>query len=253
MSTEVTANRYLTNDDYYAALSGVAAGLTGGGNGKAFMKFDGNDGEFSFGSENTELLPGTQLILNPKSFKMGWVIWKNKGDGNKVVYEVMHDPVLQGPPPNQNALPDHGPYLKGEGPSEQYTVEFALTEAPFTEMVLQGNNNSKRRALSALMKDFGGSFRLHPDKMPIVEIDAREFSITVDGRKAVKFAPNFKIVNWVDEAELIAMKEGTPEDYEATEVATEQQALPAPAESKAAPTGVAGTTAAAKPRARGRF
>lgn len=219
----------LSNDDYFAALAGEAEGLKGGGDGKAFLKFSGNDGRFSYGADDVELAAGTQLVMNPRSAKKGWVIWV----ASEVVYEKMVD-FIDPHGPTKASLPDHGPYGEDDGPVEQYTMDFATLEEPFVEMIFQANNVSKRRAFAALLKEFGKLFRLHPGCYPIVEIDSNEFEAKGDDgkRKYKKYAPVFKIVDWIAEAELNAMAEGNPEDYEQDgeqqEAAQEVEQTPAP-------------------------
>lgn len=239
MGNEVTSKQYLNNDDYYAAIAGEAATMTGGGGGKAFLKFNGDDGEYSYGADDTELSLQSQLVMNPGSFKRGYAIWKD----SKVVHESMLS-VLEGLPPSIQSLPDFGPYKKSEGPTEQQTIEFATTEEPFIEMIFQANNVSKRRAMAALMKDWGGQYKLNKGKWPIVEIDEREFDIEVDGRKVKKHAPAFKIVAWVTEEDLASMKGENPADYE-EETAPQPVEQPKPAAIEAKPD--------KKTRARGRF
>lgn len=252
MSNDLTTQKYLTNEDYFAAVAGEAETLKGGGSGKAFMKFSGDTGDYNYGSDDTELAIGTQLVLNPRSYKRGWVIWVD----SKVVYEIMHS-LEQGAPPVEAALPANwGAYAKGEGPVEQQTIEFATTDEPFVEMIFQANNVSKRRALAALLKEFGVSYKLHPDpdqpksfKYPVVEIEAREFETKGEGRKVKKWAPAFKIIAWISEAEMIAMKgEGTPEDYQ-----PEADETPAVENKPAARPAAVATKAAEPAKKRGRF
>lgn len=214
MSNEVAnraASNIATQDDIYALVANEARGLKGGGDGKAFMKFSGNDGRYSYGAEDEPLALGDQLVMNPATFSRGWLIWI---DG-QVEFETMVG-VHEGPQPEKTSLPDHSPYKKGDGPVEQYTIEFATTVEPFTEMVFQANNVSKKRALAALLKEFGNEYKLHPGELPVVEIDNNEFDAKMEPgskRTVKKFAPKFKIVSWIGEAEMAAMREGTPEDY----------------------------------------
>ncbi|AXQ68314.1 nucleotidyltransferase [Caulobacter phage CcrBL10] len=215
MGNEVTTRSsggYLTsNDDFYAMIATEANNLKGGGDGKAFMKFDGNDGSYSYGAEDEPLKTGTRMAANLRSYKRGWVIWV---DG-KVVYEEMVA-LADGPQPTKGSLPDHGPYGEEDGPVEQYTIDFRLIDEPYVEMVFQANNVSKRRALAAFLKDFGNSFRNHPGELPIIELDSNEFEgKTKGGRKVTKYAPKFKIVDWMAEKDLASLVEGSQEDYEA--------------------------------------
>lgn len=231
MSRELatTGNRAVATDDYFEQLAAIAGGLKGGGGGKAFMKFDGNTGEYSYGADDEALEIGAELAVNMRSAEWGWVIWV---DGDVLHEEMVPMTTRQ---PAKHNLPDHGPYGEDDGPSEQYTIDMKMLDEPGVEMVFQANNNSKRRAMAALMKDFAASFRMHPGEVPIIELGEREFETTTKGkgkgRKIIKHAPSFKIVAWISEEELLAMSEGAPEDYpDDDKPAGKQRALPAPVE-----------------------
>lgn len=224
-------NHLAAANDYFEQLASVAAGLKGGGDGKAFMKFDGNDGDYSYGADDEPLKIGEQMAVNMRSAEWGWVIWV---DG-QVVHEEMV-PMTSRQPLKHN-LPDHGPYGEDDGPSEQYTIDMRMVEEPNIEMQFQGNNNSKRRALAALMKDFANQFRMHPGEVPIIELDERPFETTTKGkgkgRKITKHAPVFKIVDWMLESELLAMSQGDPEDYPEDDRDDPRDRDPAPARGSA--------------------
>lgn len=213
MSTEVTQTRtgfLKTNEDMFAALGDLADSIKGGG-GKPFMKFNGNEGTYSYGADDEELPLQTQLGMNPMSFRQGWVVWK----GGEVVEEKMVG--LGDAMPAKGSLQDNGPYDgEGDGPQEQFTIEFATIEEPFVQMTFQANNTSKRRAMGTLLKEFKANFRLNPGKFPVIEIDAKEFEAKIKNskRKVKKFAPSFKIVGWITEEEMNALSEGSPSDYE---------------------------------------
>lgn len=209
--TNTSGNYLSSNDDFYAALAAEAQTLKGGGDGKAFLKFNGNDGEFTYGADDEELPLKSRLAVNMKSYQRGWVIWV---DG-EVIHEEMA--LFPAPAPTKAGLPDKGPYGEDDGPVEQYTIDFKMLDDPHVEMVFQANNSSKRRAMAALLKDFANGFKLHPGCVPVIEIDEREFETKTKGgkgRKITKHAPVFKIVDWMPETELAAMSEGAPEDYE---------------------------------------
>lgn len=216
MSNDLTTTRGnlpATNEDFFAMLEPEAASMKGGEGGKAFMKFSGMDGTYSYGADEVALEPGTQLIMNWKSYKRGWVIWV----GGKVEHEEMVS-FYEGAQPAKSNLPDLGPYAKGDGPVEQLTVEFATVEEPFVTMVFQANNKSKVRALGELMKSFIRDYKLHKDMHPVIEIDEYEFPAKSDtGRKVTMHAPKFKIVNWITDEQLAELSDGSPADYEQPE------------------------------------
>lgn len=206
----------LSADDYYAALAAEAEGYRGGGDGVNFLKFNGNDGLYSYGADDISLEIGTQAAVNPRSLKRGFICWI---DG-KPKEEIMMS-LEEGPPPPKHSLTDHGPYRKGEGWVEQKTIEFKTIEGDILNLLFQANNKSKMNALEALMKDFGRNFRNNPGCLPVIEFGSTSFETQERdeegkpyGRKIKKYAPSFKILGWLAETELDAIVQGAPEDYD---------------------------------------
>jgi len=232
MANEVTTRQgtdlAVNNDEFYARLTGEFETLKGGNDGKAYMKFNGNTGDFSYGSEGVELPVGTHLVMNPLSAERGWVIWV----GGQVAFQDMKG-MGTGLSITKAQLPDFGPYSSEDGPTEQYTVDFKTLEEPLVEMVFQANNGSKRNALAALLKDYGKTYKMHKGFLPVIQIDEKEFEGKGEGgRKFTKHAPMFKIVDWISQEELATMSEGAPSDYEQApveEAQPEAEAAPAPA------------------------
>jgi hypothetical protein len=204
----------LSTDDYYAALAAEAASYRGGGGGPLFLKFNGNDGNYSYGSDDTDLPLGTQVAMNPRSLKRGWICWK---DGQ--VQEEIMMALEEGLPPAKHLLPDYGPYGKDDGWSEQKTIEFTRLDGSATVLLFQANNKSKMNALEAIMKDFARQYKANPGCVPIVELDENEFETQPKnedgskGRKVRKHAPKFSIVEWMSDEELMTLTEGAQEDY----------------------------------------
>lgn len=224
MGNELTpqANSYITNtEDYFALVAAEADNFREGG-GLMYLKFDGNTGEYSYGSDKTELKLGSLLALNIKSYRRGWICW-NDGE---VVDEIMV-PLHEGTPPAKTSLTNHGPYVEpNDGWSEQYTIEMRMVEEPYINLLFQANNTSKRIAFQNMMKDFSKGFRLNEGCAPVIEIDEREFEgkAKEGKRKYKKHAPIFKIVDWKSLEELAALAEGSPDDYEPEENAREEPA-----------------------------
>jgi hypothetical protein len=79
------------------AARGVADG--------AYLKFNGNLGDITFGSDDTELPVGSRIVVDMSSFALGWTCWAE----SQVVEEILV-PVVDGKPPLEHELTDHGPY-----------------------------------------------------------------------------------------------------------------------------------------------
>lgn len=217
-----------STDDYYAALAAEAQSYRGGGGGSAFLKFNGNDGYYTYGADDTDLEVGTQAAMDPRTLKRGWICWK---DG-KVQEEIMMT-LEEGVPPQKHALPDYGPYGQDDGWSEQKTIEFVPIEGDAPSLLFQANNRSKMNALEAVMKDFARQFKNNPGMVPVIELGANEFEAKPrdGGRKVKKHAPKFVIKGWISQDEFASYKEGegsNADDYAADEGVSQQAALPAP-------------------------
>lgn len=203
-----------STDDYYAALAAEAEGYRGGGGGALFLKFNGNDGYYSYGADDTDLPLQSQVAMNPRTLKRGWICWL----GGQVKEEIMMS-LEEGLPPAKHLLPDYGPYGKDDGWSEQKTIEFKTIDGDGLTLLFQANNKSKMNALEALMKDFARQYKANPGMVPVVELDENEFETQPKnedgskGRKVRKHAPKFKLVGWMSEEELLSLSEGAEGDY----------------------------------------
>jgi len=215
MANDLVTKNYLSMDDIFAAVAADTSTMRDSG-GLMFMKFDGNTGEFSYGSDGTELAEGALFAINIPSYKKGYICWVE----GKVVEEIMVA-VAEGGPPRKQDLPDHGPYDDDSGWSEQYSIEMRMMDDPHLNMLFPANNKSKRIAFENMMKAFARDFRKYPGCAPIIEISSTEFEAKAPNgkKKYKKHAPVFKIVDWVELDELAALVEGTPEDYDAKEEA----------------------------------
>lgn len=218
MSTALTtiqgsSTALATDDSFYDSLADEVGNMPGGGNGKAFLKFDGNSGDYSYGSKNEELELGSKVVFVVDSYARGYVCWV---DG-KVKDEKMREAASGLPRLTERELPDHGPYEDDDdGWSEQHTIDLVMMDDPYTTMIFQANNRSKMNALGSFFKDWKNNYKKHPGCLPVVEMDETEFEAkTGKGNRTVtKHAPVFTIVDWVSKEDLIKMLEGAAEDYD---------------------------------------
>ena len=206
-SSNALANFSAGGDPFSAAAQDMGA------SDGTFLKFSGKTGEWTYGKDEDELPPGTRLAVNMMEFKRGFICW-NDGE----VDEEIMIKVVDGSPPWEHQLNDHGPYKTYEdGTKDGWSAQAAV---PFTsgdgEMFLyKTSSKSGTRALAGLLKDFGKQFRNHPSQVPLVEIDANEFTPKNAKKGSKAYAPTFKIVDWVDAAALeVAETDGPAEDVE---------------------------------------
>jgi len=205
MTTEIDTTGGTALASYASAANRFAqvAGNMGASEG-AFMKFDGNSGTFSFGTDQEELEHGTHLAANIAEVSRGHICWV---DG-EVKEEVMGS-ILAGDPPNQGSLHDYGPYQTypdgtKDGWSEQVVLTFRNPEDG-EKYTFKTTSKSGLRAVANLIRDYGKLFKTHPNDTPVVELGANSFVPKNNKKVGKKYAPDFKITAWLTPAEIEKM------------------------------------------------
>jgi hypothetical protein len=169
----------------------------------AFLKFSGNTGEFSYKGQPIE--HGTVFAFNMMEMRKGWICWKDgKAQEQHMVRVMSSDRVM-----DQCDLTDHGPYKEGEGWQEQIGVPVRDLEGG-DQLELNVSSKGGRNALIRLASDYGTKVRMNIDeegnpKIPLVEVSAQSFVSKLAAGK--KWAPIFKIVDWMPAAELALLSE----------------------------------------------
>lgn len=190
----------------------------GGNAGAAFLKYNGNDGGYTFGSDAEELVTGSKVAIVAESFGRGWICWKG-GD----VQEEIIVPILTGLPPKKDELTDHGPYAKGDGWIEQVVVRMKDLDTGI-DLLYKPVSKGGKGALGRLMTSYGKQRKMNMDDngnflVPIAEIGERSF--TPKDIKTKKWAPSFEIVEWMSADELTDLFAGTQGDDEVEEEVAE--------------------------------
>jgi len=156
----------------------------------SYLKFNGNTGDYIFGADDDELEHGERVVVDMEQAARGWICWK---DGE--VQEEINVLVIDGKPPTENQLTDHGPYEEdGDGWSEQIRLIFMMNDG--TVLDYKASSKSGKRAFSGLLRDFAKQYKSHPGQLAVVEIDATSF-MPKDKKIGKKYAPRFKIVDWI--------------------------------------------------------
>lgn len=179
-----------------------AAESMGASSGALVLRFDGNTGAFSYGKDREAIDKGTRMAVNPNEFRLGWICWS---DGK--VLEQRMTRIVDGKPPARSELTDHGiEEVDGDGWREQASATFRDIESG-DEFRLDISSKGGRIALGNLVRDYGKAFSAHPGELAIVELGNVSFDAKdpKTGKKVGrKHAPAFKIVAWMNEAELVA-------------------------------------------------
>jgi hypothetical protein len=230
----------------------------------AYLKFNGNTGEFTYGADDVALEYGSQVVADLFNVSFGWICWK---DGDPVEETLVK--ILDGKPPLEHNLTDHGPYdseddgwreatalpmillTNGDGPDADAEAGLKLN--------FKGSSGSAVRGVRKLSGAFGKLFREHQNEFPVIELSAEQFAAK-EKKYGKKYAPIFTIKGWISEDELagivgdVAGGDYEPEEpaaapapaarrlaapapvepEEVEEIAAEEDAAPAPAPRRAA-------------------
>jgi hypothetical protein len=203
-----------------AAATGLSAFLTPGGANPftslateynvptgAFLKFSGNTGEFSYKGQVIE--HGSIFAFNMMEMRKGWICWKDgKAQEQHMVRVLSAEQVMA-----REELADHGPYKEGEGWTEQIGVPIRDLEGG-DQLELNLSSKGGRNALIRLANEYGTKARMNLDdngdpKVPLVEVSAQSFKSKLAA--GTKWAPIFKIVNWMTIDELMCLSENAGE------------------------------------------
>lgn len=177
-----------------------------------YAKFNGNSGEFTYGKNGEEIEAGERMVMNVAGARRGWICWK---DG-EVAEEIMV-PIAQGSPPPEHTLTDHGPYTKHEdgsedGWSKQFAIDIRLLGDRHggAEILYKTTTASAQRPLSDLIAQYAKDYKNHPGALPVVEFGKGDY-MPKNKKHGKKYFPKFRIVDWIDEDELLERFAGTEE------------------------------------------
>jgi hypothetical protein len=214
----------------------AAASVEGG----AYLKFNGNTGEYTFGADDSALEYGSQVVADLFNVSFGWICWKDSDPVEEVLVKI-----LDGKPPLEHNLPDHGPFdseddgwreatalpmillTNGDGPDADADAGLKLN--------FKGSSGSSVRGVRKLSGAFGKLFREHQGEFPVIELSAEQFAAK-EKKYGKKYAPIFTIKGWISEDELAGIigdvSGGDYEPEEPAAVAPATRRLAAPVRSK---------------------
>lgn len=199
----------------------------------AYLKFNGNDGIYSFGQDDDELPVGSRVITDMQSLALGWICWVDSA-----VEEEILVPVVEGKAPQEHTLTDHGPYNDDDGWRGAASLSCVIEsygdddrdEAVGTRLLWKTSTSGQVRSIQKLSGAYGRLFAQHPDEFPIVELGADHYAPKNKKHGKIKWSPNLKIVGWIsaDELDGLVGDADNGDDYE-------EPVAAAPARGRAAP------------------
>jgi len=202
----------------------AGAGSVGG---SLFMKFDGKTGNFTFGQDQEELKHGTAIATDIDGTRWAWTFW-----WDEEVLETQESRIWDDPEGHKNE-PDDLPVSyagdmslaeiraaqadRGQNFLDGWTcaaiVGLREVGGEQREFTLRLNRGVAMNSYLGLLALYGRKFKMHPGKTPIVEFAANKYKAKAKG-VGWRFAPSFKIDDWMDEAELAEAGGENPADYD---------------------------------------
>lgn len=213
----------------------AAASVEGG----AYLKFNGNTGEFTYGADDVALAYGSQVVADLFNVSFGWICWKDGDPVEEILVKIM-----DGKPPLEHNLPDHSPFDSDDDGWREATAlpMILLTNGDGADadaeaglkLNFKGSSGSAVRGVRKLSGAFGKLFRENQGSFPVVELSAEQFAAK-EKKYGKKYAPIFTIKGWISEDELVGIIGDTaggdyePEEPEAAPAKPTTRRLAAPA------------------------
>ncbi len=173
-----------------------------------YLKFNGNDGRWSFGQDDEDLPEGSRVVGDMDSMAYGWTCWV-EGNVEEETYTGIHD----GKPLPEHQLTDYGPYDDDDGWRESAKLSLVLEsygdddqdEAVGTALLWKTSTGGQVRQIRKLAGAYGKVFAQHPGEFPIIELGAESYAPKNKKHGKKKFSPTLKIVGWMTDAELAGL------------------------------------------------
>jgi len=221
----------------------------------AYLKFNGNDGRYSFGQDDEDLPDGSRVVGDMETLAFGFMCWVDSA-----VEEEILVPVIDGKPPLEHELTDHGPYDDDDGWREAASVSLVLEsygnddqdDAVGTPLLWKTSTGGQVRQFRKLSAAYGRVFSQHPGEFPIIELSAESYVPKVKKHGKIKWSPVLKIVGWMTAEELAGLTgdELGDDDYEeepAPKKVAARKPAPEPEEEEEEPAPRRGRRAAPEP------
>lgn len=177
----------------------------------AYLKFNGNDGRYSFGQDDEDLPAGSRVVGDMQTLAFGWMCWVD----SKVEEEVLVL-VVDGKPPHEHELNDYGPYDQDDGWREAASLSLVLEsygdddqdDAVGTPLLWKTSTGGQVRQVRKLSGAYGRVVAQHPDEFPIIELGAESYVPKNKKHGKLKWSPALKIVGWISAEELEGLTGG---------------------------------------------
>lgn len=145
-------------------------------------------GDWVFGAENEDLPEGTELAVNPNSFKVGYIAWhKSEIEGERMVSL------------GQEISEDDLPEVKAkDGWQLQVSVELADPKAAKdgsrNEYIFKTSSMGGRDCLLDLTKKLAEELEENKDMIPVVRLGSTSYKHKDYGRV---YKPTLELVRWI--------------------------------------------------------
>ena len=156
---------------------------SGAEGGKAFIRFDFESGEYTFGRDKEDIT-GEEIAINIRTFMHGWVIWSN-GTPHKTVAHFT------------KPMPPEPAPMGGDMPSQSRGFEARFIDDAETVIVFSSNSFGGRKGCDKLLKEVMAKAGAGEAEylFPVVELSSESYPNAKRGGK-LTYNPKFVVTGW---------------------------------------------------------
>jgi len=182
--------------------------------GKAFIRFEFETGEYSFGKEAV-YITDHEVVVNTMTFGHGWTLWSNRKPTKKEVHFTQ-------------PLPPAMPSIGDDHPQESRTFDAAFTDEDNTILSFGTTSYGGKKGCDALLAAVSAKAATGEKDFlfPVVKLTSESYANAKRGGK-LTYNPLFQVVRWLD-------KDGNEEGAKAEAIAAPVEEA-APVEAEEAP------------------
>jgi hypothetical protein len=216
-----------------------------GAGSSVFMKFKGASGDFLAGPDEEEVPHGSTFVADFENSKWSWSFWYDGEVLETVDTFIKEDPNGYDDDNEPDYLPEKydgtesleeireqqkaDPANYREGWSVQAVIGLREIGGESTEYTLKLGKGVALNSFRAVLPMYGKQVVFKEGLLPVLELSARSYKSKI---KSVgkRYAPNFKITEWISELDLMNAASGDDAEYDdeptPPKARTETKALP---------------------------